>query len=67
MKNQSVWDRAGAFITGLIARWTFKVLSGVLVTLGVTADQWYFLVASAIAFLIGALITVSQNRYIKSA
>jgi len=66
MKNESIWDKAGAFLIGIIARWSFKVLSGVLLTLGVTNDQWEMWIAAAVSFIVGALISYSQNKYLET-
>lgn len=60
----SIWDRAGAFLIGLIARWSFKVLAGVLLALGVTQDRWEEILASVVTFIIGALISHFQNKYL---
>ena len=64
--NSSIWDRAGMFLVGQLARWTFKLLSGILVGLNITAEQWEIWVAALISFLVGTLITKSQNAYLLS-
>lgn len=60
----SIWDKAGAFLVGLIARWSFKVLAGFLLALGLTQDKWEEILASIITFVVGALISHFQNKYL---
>lgn len=63
--NQSIWDKAAMFIVGLIARWSFKVLSGVLLALGVEQSQWELWVGALLSFIVGAIISKSQNNYLR--
>lgn len=62
--QQSIWDKAGMFLAGLIARWTFGLLGGVLAGFNITAEQWELWVGAALSFIISALITNSQNKYL---
>ena len=62
--KESIWDKFGAFATGLIVRWSFKVLAGVLATLGVNEGQWELWIGALIRFIIGALLSKVQNNYL---
>jgi len=64
--EKSIWDKTGAFLIGIITRWTFKVLSGFLLALGINYETWELWLTAAITFIIGALITKSQNDYLRN-
>lgn len=64
MGTQSVFDKFFVWLIALIARWTFKVLSGVLIGFGIEEGQWELWIGAAVSFLIGWVLTLVQNSYL---
>jgi len=53
------------WLSALIGRWIFKVLSGVFLAFGINQDSLEAYIYSALSFLVGVLITFIQNKYLK--
>lgn len=61
---QTIWDKAGTFVIGLIARWSFKILSGILIGFGIDSGQWELYIGAFLTFIVGAIISKTQNDYL---
>ena len=54
------------WLSALIGRWAFKVLSGVFLAAGINQDSLEAYIYSVLSFLVGVLITFIQNKYLKN-
>lgn len=66
MGQTSVWDNLGVWLIGLVSRWLFKIASGVFITLGIQQPQFEMWIGAILTFVIGALISKYQNKYLKN-
>jgi len=61
------WENLKSFLVGLVSRWILKLAGGFLIGIGYDAGSSETLIAGVVAFVIGLIISVIQNKFLAKA
>lgn len=56
------WESIKGFLVGILSRWLFKLLGGVLIGLGYTESSAMELIVGILSFAVGIIISLFQQK-----